>query len=1249
MIYRDYQPSQWQNTGVGPPSAYPSVEAYVDASQEYQSVLLKTAIERFRILKYNNLGGMALFMLTDCHPAVTWSIIDYYRIPKAAYYAVKNAYNPTHVLIDWKGEYEIRDKYRVFYASDSTAEFDLLVVNDLPHAFENAELRWRMVDLTEGNTLLQEVVPKMTIPDGEAQPVRMTNVTWDVPSFVDQDHSFVLETSLLASSGDLIDRNNVSFTVEASSQLVISAEGSDFVPNAEFAVIVDETHVYFAETNTSGLAKLTLPGGHRVVILGPVLKDTSQIYVPSIVDLGTVEPATTVPISLKLVPGAIVRVLGNIPPVEGDAPVKLSLNIIPRTPLWDPSWITAYGSLSPFRPYLLNMTGDMAIAPAGYPFEMRVMSDDVEIFEPLVIDDGGKPFDLSRNEQVTSRRLAKLIISRNEEVVQDALEEAVEGVNEAESLGLYVALELGRLQQVESSLEKASNALSREEVFEAANRLKEAYNLCQNIISELDRLQSESATSIPLLMLLLVLTSLSVAALSTEKKGEQLITASLLLSAILVLLYYTYPGFKYANVNDYVTAGYIVILVIVAVSLGSEFLGNVKSVGGVSLLPAIAASTSLAIRNLKRRKLRTVLILLSVTIMVVGFTWLTTVSTVISTREIKVTPLTPFKRTNFVIASKVNRPLNYDDITWISSQPETKALAIKAQSMPTSSPLGYVKTPSFGVYGIIGIAATDPNLETISNAVTPKNSLDKVLGLSKAVLVSGNLIEEAGVKIGDKVTVSGAKLEIAGFFDPDRIEAVRDIDDVAWLPDKMNLMGDLTPVRGDELIITNVYAAAELGSPLVRAYIQTLDSQSRDLARKLSLLSSYFTKSYPRADVSYLYLASSVVLEVKGSLMIIPVALVILNMAAIMMAGIYARRKEISILSMVGLNPSHVTYVFLCEALVIGLTGGGVGYLGGVIAFKVLGVLGVYVPTDVKATSLDMITVVGLTVITTVLSYLVPSLKASTLVTPSLRRRWKLEGTSTATGTWSTEIPAKIPSEKVASFVDHLCKRMREEGAGLEISVSNARWDKQVVKGSLAYRVFFKYSRGGGRPFTSDARMTLERSDGDYTVSLDCKTLSRYPRFADFYVHEVASYVRKLVLEWVSFGSRVMVPLGENMDQIIRLVKAYNPQLVSVVYRKATALKRPVRQIEESLRYQGLLVPAVKLSAIQGNEIRKLAEELTVLAREVDIICTDSDDGLLSIALAIAGMKEKKRLCYFADGRLVEEPPETFMQLMPAD
>ena len=41
--------------------------------------------------------GSLLWQLNDCWPVTSWSIIDYYGKPKAAWYAVKNAFDVNHL------------------------------------------------------------------------------------------------------------------------------------------------------------------------------------------------------------------------------------------------------------------------------------------------------------------------------------------------------------------------------------------------------------------------------------------------------------------------------------------------------------------------------------------------------------------------------------------------------------------------------------------------------------------------------------------------------------------------------------------------------------------------------------------------------------------------------------------------------------------------------------------------------------------------------------------------------------------------------------------------------------------------------------------------------------------------------------------------------------------------------------------------------------------------------------------------
>ncbi|WP_018133520.1 glycoside hydrolase family 2 protein [Effusibacillus pohliae] len=98
-----------------------NLEELVRNSQEYQARLLKFAIEEYRLDKYNNLGGLYQFMFVDCWPSITWAVIDYDRIPKLGYYALKKAYQP--VL-------PVARMGRTIWTKGKHVEIKLYIIND---------------------------------------------------------------------------------------------------------------------------------------------------------------------------------------------------------------------------------------------------------------------------------------------------------------------------------------------------------------------------------------------------------------------------------------------------------------------------------------------------------------------------------------------------------------------------------------------------------------------------------------------------------------------------------------------------------------------------------------------------------------------------------------------------------------------------------------------------------------------------------------------------------------------------------------------------------------------------------------------------------------------------------------------------------------------------------------------------------------------------------------------------------------
>jgi hypothetical protein len=158
----------------------------------------------------------------------------------------------------------------------------------------------------------------------------------------------------------------------------------------------------------------------------------------------------------------------------------------------------------------------------------------------------------------------------------------------------------------------------------------------------------------------------------------------------------------------------------------------------------------------------------------------------------------------------------------------------------------------------------------------------------------------------------------------------------------------------------------------------------------------------------------------KGFPIVVPWVIVILNVVTTMLNSMFERRREIDILSSIGLNPMHIAGVFLAEASIIGVTGGSIGYLLGMGLYPVMKSFAWAPVVSQKISAVWLVAALGIAVASVVLGSMV-ALAWSVGLTPSLTRRWNLgEQKIDFRADWETRLPVRLSDENLEEFLSHL-------------------------------------------------------------------------------------------------------------------------------------------------------------------------------------------------------------------------------------
>ena len=130
-----------------------SLAEVVALSQDYQIFINRYYIDRLRDRKYRPTGGVIAFLFVDPYPAVLWSVLDYWRVPKRSYYALRTAFSPQYAYCIYMPR---------TYTIGEAVLLPLMVVNDARRAILGARLEARLRD--PGGDLIAEARHTLDLP-----------------------------------------------------------------------------------------------------------------------------------------------------------------------------------------------------------------------------------------------------------------------------------------------------------------------------------------------------------------------------------------------------------------------------------------------------------------------------------------------------------------------------------------------------------------------------------------------------------------------------------------------------------------------------------------------------------------------------------------------------------------------------------------------------------------------------------------------------------------------------------------------------------------------------------------------------------------------------------------------------------------------------------------------------------------------------------------------------------------------------
>jgi hypothetical protein len=505
---------------------------------------------------------------------------------------------------------------------------------------------------------------------------------------------------------------------------------------------------------------------------------------------------------------------------------------------------------------------------------------------------------------------------------------------------------------------------------------------------------------------------------------------SAVLIVLVVVIYSVHPAFQLAYSPMVVILAFFIMGLSLVVTLilflrfeqemaALQARARLVQVGEISRWKAFVAAFLLGVSNLRRRPVRTALT--CVTLVLLTFTIMSFTSAKSMRRHVRILYSPEAGYQGFLLKNTNWASLPPEAFEVIANAFAGTGLATPRAWLEEADPTHTCVVPlrvggrSAEAQGLMGLAHSEPQVSgldavliggrwfseaerfaallperlAVSLGVDPRHPEGHRItlwGMDFAVVgvFSGKRLQERSDLDGEPLTPVSFPREVSGEMTEEEVEALETGDDVREFQSRyQHASGDLTVIVPYPTLMA---AGGSLKAVAVRSDArQPAHISAQDLIDRfgLALLSG-------EPEGTFLYHASDAMSYSGVPNIIIPLGISIFIVLNTMISSVYERKREIAVYTSVGLAPSHVSFLFIAEALAFGVLSVVFGYLLAQTTAKLFAETALWSGITVNYSSLAGVAAMGLVIAVVLLSAIYPSKVAGDIAIPDVNRSWSL-------------------------------------------------------------------------------------------------------------------------------------------------------------------------------------------------------------------------------------------------------------------